>query len=31
MISMLKYIVEKARVEGNRPLRKLRDQILDVF
>lgn len=31
MIFMLKYIIERARVEGKRVLRKLRDLILDIF
>lgn len=31
MMSMLKYTVERARVEGKRPLRKLSEQTPDVF
>lgn len=31
MIFMLKYIVERARVEGKRALRKLSDLILDAL
>lgn len=31
MISMLKYIVERTRMEGKRSLRKLSDQIIYIF